>query len=101
MEGCKVGGTHDIGSNFSWNLNEEFQAQRREGIKVGMASERGTKVSGDWFGRYDDMKAAGTISPGRMHGKNSPKRKAASALIAKIPFPLAQHIAHCFRLATF
>jgi hypothetical protein len=31
------------------------------------------------------------------HGSNSVKRKAASALIAKIPFPLAQHIAHSFR----
>jgi hypothetical protein len=56
----------------------------------------GTKVTGDWFGSYADMKAMGTISPGRMHGKNSAKRKAASAMIAKIPFPLAQHIAKCF-----
>jgi len=27
----------------------------------------------------------------------SPRRRAASALIAKIPFPLAQHIARCFK----
>jgi|ERR1700728_1348080 len=55
------------------------------------------KVGGDWFGSYAQQKAAGTISPGRLHGKNSPKRKMASALIAKIPFPLAQHIARCFK----
>jgi hypothetical protein len=57
----------------------------------------GRKVRGDWFGPYEEMKAAGTISPGRLHGKNSAKRKAASAEIAKIPFPLAQYIARCFK----
>jgi hypothetical protein len=57
----------------------------------------GRKVSGDWFGSYEEMKAAGTISPGRLHGKNSAKRKAASAMIAKIPFPLAHHIAKSFK----
>lgn len=31
------------------------------------------------------------------HGSRSASRKAASAMIAKIPFPLAQHIARCFR----
>lgn len=34
---------------------------------------------------------------GRKYGSKSAKRKAASALIAKIPFPLAQHIAKCFK----
>ena len=56
----------------------------------------GTKVGGDWFGNYAEQKASGAISPGRLHGKNSPQRKAASAMIAKIPFPLASHIARCF-----
>ena len=60
----------------------------------------GRKVSGDWFGNYADMKANGTISPGRLHGKGSVKRKAASAMIAKIPFPLANHIAKCFKSQT-
>lgn len=59
--------------------------------------EHGTKVSGDWFGSYADMKAAGTVSPGRLHGKNSIKRKFASAMIAKIPLPLSRHIAATFR----
>jgi hypothetical protein len=31
------------------------------------------------------------------HGSRSDSRKAASAEIAKIPFPLAQHIARCFK----
>lgn len=34
------------------------------------------------------------------HGSRSDSRKAASAQIAKIPFPLAQHIARCFRGST-
>lgn len=33
----------------------------------------------------------------RLYGSKSPKRKQASAEIAKIPFPLAQHIARCFK----
>jgi hypothetical protein len=57
----------------------------------------GIKVSGDWFGSYTEQKAAGTISPGRLYGKRSDSRKAASAQIAKIPFPLAQHIARVFK----
>lgn len=55
-----------------------------------------TKVGGDWFGSYAEQKAAGTISPGRLHGKNSDSRKAASALIAKIPFELSSYIARYF-----
>ena len=40
----------------------------------------------DWF----DRGAA-------LYGSNSLKRKAASAMLAKIPFPLAQHIARCYK----
>lgn len=65
--------------------------------KVTAQNPDGRKVSGDWFGSYEEMKASGTISPGWLHGKNSVKRKAASAQIAKIPFPLAQHIARTFK----
>lgn len=57
----------------------------------------GVKVSGKWFGSYADMKAAGKISPGRMHGKGSTKRKFASAMIAKIPLELSRHIAATFK----
>jgi hypothetical protein len=63
---------------------------------MGLTGE-GVKVSGDWFGSYAEQKAAGTISPGRLHGNRSSARKAASAQIAEIPFDLAQHIARCFR----
>jgi hypothetical protein len=64
---------------------------RLDGIKV---PNRGAK---GWFGSYAEQKATGTISPGRMHGKNHPKRKFASAMIAKIPLPLSRWIAATFR----
>jgi hypothetical protein len=50
----------------------------------------GRKCGGSWFGSGNDCSLM------RQHSSKSPKRKAASAMIAKIPFPLAQHIARCF-----
>lgn len=51
-------------------------------------AENGTKIGGDWFSDPN--------STCRKHGSKSNARKQASALIAKIPFPLAQHIARVF-----
>jgi C-5 cytosine-specific DNA methylase len=70
---------------------------RTAGHWTNPAEHEGVKVSGDWFGTYAEMKEAGTISPTRLTGKNTPARKAASAMIAKIPEPLARHIASVFR----
>jgi hypothetical protein len=47
----------------------------------------GIKLGGTWF--HDYRKGQGP----RNHGSKSPQRKAASAMIAKIPLPLARHIA--------
>ncbi len=47
------------------------------------------KIGGDWFSDPN--------STCRRHGSKSKARKAASAQIAKIPFPLARHIAKCFK----
>jgi hypothetical protein len=66
------------GCNGGWF--GDYQAQK-EAIKQG----------GDWFGKNCES------SMSRLYGSKSAKRKAASAQIAKIPFPLAQHIARCFR----
>jgi hypothetical protein len=52
-------------------------------------SENGTKQGGDWFNNKEP-------SISRLYGSKSPKRKAASSMIAKIPFPLASHIARSF-----
>jgi len=60
---------------------EKFKSRVGEHIKQG----------GDWFGRECQ------ISMSRLYSSRDPRRKAASAQIAKIPFPLAQHIARCFK----
>ena len=49
----------------------------------------GIKVGGTWFHDNDP--------PCRMYSSKSPQRKRASAMIAKIPLPLAQHIARVYR----
>lgn len=49
----------------------------------------GVKCGGDWF---NDKQP----SISRMTSSKSPARKAASAMIAKIPFPLSRHIARTF-----
>jgi hypothetical protein len=53
--------------------------------------------NGSWFGNYAEAKEAGRGSANRYTSSNSLARKKASALIAKIPFPLAQHIARVFK----
>lgn len=55
---------------------------------------RGMKCGGGWFGKGNDMSLM------RQHSSRSKGRKAASAQIAKIPFPLAQWIARVNREAT-
>jgi hypothetical protein len=49
----------------------------------------GLKCGGDWFG-------PGVKSQMRCHSSKSLKRKMASAMIAKIPAPLSQHIARTY-----
>jgi hypothetical protein len=51
------------------------------------------KGNGSWFGNYQEAKKAGRGSASRYTSSNSLARKQASAEIAKIPFPLSQHIA--------
>jgi hypothetical protein len=53
--------------------------------------EHGIKNGGDWF--------SDPASPSRTSGSKSSKRKAASAMIAKIPLPLSRHIAAIWRPA--
>ena len=51
----------------------------------------GLKQGGDWFGKAEAWSMC------RRFSSKSNSRKAASAMIAKIPFPLAQHIARVFK----
>jgi hypothetical protein len=48
------------------------------------------KCGGDWFGPGEDASAM------RNQSSRSPKRKMASAMIAKIPLPLSRHIARVY-----
>ena len=56
----------------------------------------GTKQGGDWFSGYGGG-FGWDHSQMRIHSSKSPARKAASAMIAKIPFELASHIARVLK----
>ena len=58
--------------------------------------EDGRKVGKDWFGGYGGG-FGGDCSPMRRNSSRSPARKAASAMIAKIPEALSRHIAAVWR----
>ena len=85
VAGIKSPGTklHEVGFNVR-NAQRFFREEA--GIKQKNAGSQ------RWFGQY---------KPGQQGMRNfsskSDSRKAASAQIAKIPFPLAQHIARCFK----
>jgi C-5 cytosine-specific DNA methylase len=93
----KAGVTHrsDGATNFhkipgqDWSRHaktgEVSKHWKMEGIK-----QRNPGQSG-WFGKYQQGQGS------RNFGSNSIQRKAASAEIAKIPFPLAQWIARCYK----
>lgn len=53
--------------------------------------DEGIKQGGDWFGK--DCQT----SMSRRYSSKSTQRKMASAMIAKIPFPLSQHIARAYK----
>jgi hypothetical protein len=64
-------------------------AQRyREEFKVTEDGVKGFTPNGQPLGKN---------TLGRRFGSKSDSRKAASAMIAKIPFPLSSHIARCFK----
>jgi hypothetical protein len=71
---------------------DSFQSQSVEASGVKQAAydaDAGLKMGGDWF--------SDPTSTCRRHGSKSSARKAASALIAKIPLALSQHIARVYR----
>jgi hypothetical protein len=80
-------GVKQHGSGAAWwdkaldERRKQATATMRDGVKNG----------NDWFGAGDNC------SEQRRHGSKSTSRKAASAMIAKIPLPLSRHIAATFR----
>jgi hypothetical protein len=75
-EGVKQGG-----SGAAW-FDKLLDERRKEATAI--------KNGGDWFSSGENC------SLQRRQSSRGTSRKAASAHIAKIPFPLAQHIARCF-----
>jgi hypothetical protein len=58
--------------------------------------DEGTKSGAAWFDGKPRDKMLGDKGPAA-YGSRSNSRKAAAAMITKIPFPLAQHIARTFK----
>jgi hypothetical protein len=71
-------------------FNVTAAARYREGVKFEANSSR------EWFDGKPKDKMLGDKGPAA-YGSRSNSRKAASAMIAKIPFPLALHIARSYR----
>jgi hypothetical protein len=86
-DSVKVGSVQD--PSGKWAVGFNVQACRD--LKAQQAEERrnatGKKTDNGWFGPGNDR------SPMRLHSSKSTARKAASAMIAKIPFRLARWIA--------
>ena len=83
--------------NQGWNWPPEIACKIDGSGKsfqtASVEKQNGPGIKGDgnsWF--YENKNGHG-----RTTSSHSPARKAASAVIAKIPFPLAQYIAQCWR----
>lgn len=77
-----------------------FKASKVPGFRFdGNGSFQSASVKGAGLGWFNDAKRNGGSETGYLSrsGSKSNARKQASALIAKIPFPLAQHIARVFK----
>ena len=89
---AEVNGTKNTGGSW-FNIGSPGQKVTNQNPVAAMAKE-GIKVEvggpGGWFG-------GNTAHPLRAGSSKSSARKAASARIAKIPFPLASHIARVYR----
>ena len=80
------------GRKVSMNFHEhEKTGKPGRSFQSAAVEEMGIKQGGDWLGKDCES------SMSRLYGSKSPKRKMASAMIAKIPFPLAQHIARTYK----
>ncbi len=99
-DGVKCGGSagddwfaHHNRDSFGVKVRTEGEGRRTDvGNEVRFTSRdcgiEGTKIGGDWFSDPN--------STCRKHGSRSNARKAASAMIAVIPYPLALYIARVF-----
>jgi hypothetical protein len=102
LDGRKVPGI-SLSEGKSVGFNVTAAQRYRDGIKHGgdcfsdpnWPGKQGGTKSIAIGGTYAERKERGDISC--LHGSRSDSRKAASAMIAKIPFALAQYIARAFK----
>ena len=107
FHGCKT--TGHVNKRDGYSHTRHLTSQREsEAVKVGgidfnkggvgfntTAAKRyseAVKNGGDWFG------SGANSSLQRRQSSRSNSRKAAAAMIAKIPFALSSHIARCFKV---
>jgi hypothetical protein len=94
VKGSRDGGVKALGMNWSgaefglkgvphWTAGHGTNPAEHEGVKVGGGADGWFEANGD--------------NPLRVGNSHSPARKAASAIIAKIPEALARHIARTYR----
>lgn len=84
FHGTKVGG-------FSWSdFGKPDYVARAFNGQAAKENQDGLKCGGSWFGPGNDKSLM------RRHSSKSSARKAASAMIAKIPLPLSRHIAKVY-----
>ena len=87
--GTRTDGLKTPGRSLSKGATAKFGTHNMGSADKIFAELEGTKVGGDWF---SDPK-----SPSRTSRGGSTARKAASAMIAKIPLPLSTHIARVYK----
>lgn len=107
------GTAHGSGSWFK--ISDSNKRGAREGVKIasqGLPLRHPKSISPEWRAKSYTQELSevkgftpngeplGKNTLGRKYGSKPAKRKAASAMIAKIPFPLACHIAKCFKPET-
>jgi hypothetical protein len=83
---------HIAGLGFNTHADRNLrEGQKQMGLHTTYTHlKNGIKQGGDWFN-------ASQPSMSRLYSSKSPRRKRASAMIAKIPEPLSRHIAMSFR----
>jgi hypothetical protein len=78
-------------SEPKWNMHHGECVAAALSLQSQSVESSGVKNGNDWFASGEDC------SLQRRASSKSPARKAASAMIAKIPLPLARHIAQVYR----
>lgn len=88
MPFTRLAGQHAAGCRPAPGKGARFTSS---GVERAIAE--GCKQGGDWFA---EARKGGTGGTSASYGSKSPARKAASAMIAKIPAPLAAHIGRTY-----